>query len=113
MKIEIAEARDGAVQVVLPVGRIDGANARKFESAIMDLIDSGKRRLVFDFSRLDFISSSGLRVVLVATRKLRGSSGSLVLCAMQDNVDRVVRMSGFDRIVRIEASREAALEASG
>ena len=78
MDIEVAEERDGQVMVLLPVGRIDGRNARSFESAIMDLINSGKRQVVVDFSRLDFISSSGLRVLLVAARALRACRGTLV-----------------------------------
>ena len=112
MNIQIVEERDGEVPVLLPVGRIDGGNAYTFESTIMDLINGGKRQVVVDCSRLDFISSAGLRVLLVAARALRKTSGTLVLCAMNDNVDKVVRTGGFDRIVPIAASREAALEAA-
>ena len=113
MNIEVAEERDGDVLVLLPVGRLDSGNARSFESIVMDFISSGERHLVIDFSRLDFISSSGLRVLLIAAKALKAGEGTIVLCSMKNHIEEVFRISGFHRILPIKPSREGALEASG
>ena len=85
MDIEVVEERDrdNGVLVLLPVDRIDSTNARAFESIIMDCINNDERRLIIDFSHLNFISSSGLRVLLIAVKKLNANQGKLVLCDMQ------------------------------
>lgn len=113
MSIEVVEEKDGDALVLQPVGKIDGQNAREFETTVMGHIDGGERRLVVDCSRLEFISSSGLRVLLLATRAMRTSSGTIVLCGLRDNVKMVVRMSGFHRIVPIRVTRKAAVEFAG
>lgn len=109
MDIEVAEERDGDALVLLPVGRLDSANARAFEAIVMDRIGAGEQRMVVDFSRLNFISSSGMRVLLLAAKQLHASQGRLVLCTMQDHIHEVFRISGFDQIIPIRDSREAAL----
>jgi len=109
MDIEVAEERDGAALVLLPVGRLDSANARSFESIVMERVDGGEQRLLVDFSRLNFISSSGMRVLLMAAKKLHASQGKLVLCAMPDHIQEVFRISGFDQIIPIRDTRESAL----
>ena len=62
MNIEVVEERDNDVLVLLPADRLDSTNARTFESIVMDHISKGEQRMIVDFSRLNFISSSGLRV---------------------------------------------------
>ena len=93
MNIEVAEEREDGALILLPVGRLDSANARAFESIVMDHIGNDERRLIFDFGRLSFISSSGMRVLLIAAKE-------------------VFRVSGFDQIIPIRDSRQAALEVS-
>lgn len=109
MDIEVAEERDGEALVLLPVGRLDSANARSFESIVMARVDAGERRLLVDFNRLQFISSSGMRVLLMAAKKLQSSDGRLVLCGMPEHIHEVFRISGFDQIIPIRDTREAAL----
>ena len=109
MDIEVAEERDSGALVLLPVGRLDSANARTFEAIVTEKIGAGEQRMIVDFSRLNFISSSGMRVLLLAAKQLRASKGTLVLCAMQDHIHEVFRISGFDQIIPIRDSRQAAL----
>jgi anti-anti-sigma factor len=109
MDIEVAEERNHDVLVLLPIGRLDSMNARSFESIVMEHISSGEQHLIVDFSRLDFISSAALRVVLLAARALQESKGQIILCAMKKHIKEVFRISGFDRIIAIKKSRQAAL----
>ena len=110
MNIEVAEERDGAALVLLPVGRLDSANARSFESVVMERIAGGEQSLIVDFSRLTFISSSGMRVLLIAAKKLQATNGKLILCEMKDHIEEVFRISGFDQIIPIKGSRAEASE---
>ena len=112
MAIEVKEERHGPVVVLSPVGRLDSGSARSFESVIMQCVRRGERRMVIDFDRLDFISSAGLRALLVAAKALAADDGELVLCAMKSHIEEVLRTSGFDHLLPIKDSREAALAAS-
>ena len=112
MEIEVAEEREDGALVLLPVGRLDSANARAFEAIVMERVGAGEQRLVVDFSRLNFISSSGMRVLLLAAKQLHAKQGTLVLCSMQDHIHEVFQISGFDQIIPIRDSRQAALAES-
>ena len=110
MDIEVEEERHRNVLVLLPIGRLDSGNVKSFESIVMGHINNGDRHLIVDFSRLDFISSSGLRVALLATRALKADKGRIVLCAMRRHIEEVFLVSGFDRIISIKGSRNDALD---
>ena len=112
MDIEVEEERNDGVLVLLPVGRLDSGNVNSFESSVMQRIGGGERRLIVDFSRLEFISSSGLRVLLLAAKALKAGAGTIVLCCMKPHVEDVFRISGFDRFIPVKATRAAALETS-
>ncbi len=111
MNIDVAAERDGNALVLLPVGRLDSANARSFEQVVMEHIGSGEQSLIVDFSRLTFISSSGMRVLLIAAKKLQATSGKLILCEMKEHIEEVFRISGFDQIIPIKTSRGDAVRA--
>ncbi len=96
---------------ILPFeGRLDGNNATAAEQAFLQLLSEGKQSFIFDFSSLQYISSAGLRVVLVAAKKLRASKGKMVCACLGEQVYDVFEMSGFTTILEIAATREEALE---
>ena len=109
MDIEVAEKRHGEVLVLVPVGRLNSDNAHAFESLVMDRIRRGECRLVVDFSRLQFISSSGLRVLLLAAQALRAANGTLILCSMRENIAPVFQVSGFSQMISVRQSLEQAV----
>ena len=112
MGIEVLEARADNALVLQPVGRLDSSNARAFEKLVITHISTGELHLVVDFSRLVFISSSGMRVLLIAAKKLQHKSGALVLCSMRDSIREIFSISGFDHIIPVCKSREDALKVS-
>ncbi len=105
------EAVDG-VMVFAPVGRIDSGSARDVEEALLPLFDAGAPVLI-DFAALNYISSAGLRVLLLAARRSKATGVSLTLAGMSKAVDEVFRISGFDKMFTIEADRAAALTVKG
>ena len=81
-----------------------------FEDKILAVIDGGERRLVIDLSRLDYVSSAGLRVFLLASKRLNPAGGKLVLCSLQEPVKEVFDIVGFFSILSILGSKDEALK---
>ena len=93
---------------VRPAGRIDNVTGPAFERDVLQQIEGGQRRLLLDFADLVYISSAGLRIVLLAKR-MKSAGGRLVLCSLNPQIAEVFDISGFNRILDILPSRDAAL----
>ncbi len=91
-------------------GRVDGTNASMLDEVIRDQLEAGQSSLVFDFTNLSYISSAGLRVLLVAARECQSRDGKSVFCGLSKMVAEVFEISGFDKILTVLASRDEALE---
>ena len=76
---------------------------------MLGLIDRGESRLVLDFSRLIFVTSAGLRIVLRAAKRLANARGELVLCALNEAVNEVFDLAGFLPILTVRSSVSEAL----
>jgi anti-anti-sigma factor len=92
-----------------PQGRIDSATGPAFEKDVLRQIDDGQRRLLLDFAELQYISSAGLRIVLLAAKRMKAAGGKLALCSLNPQIAEVFEISGFSRILDIHPSRDAAL----
>jgi stage II sporulation protein AA (anti-sigma F factor antagonist) len=108
----IAIERSGDVLVLLPQGRLDSNNAAAVETEILGHVSGGENRLVLDFSGLEYISSAGLRVVLVVAKRLKQAGGTLVLCALPAHIREVFEISGFLSILQATDTRAEALAAA-
>jgi anti-anti-sigma factor len=95
--------------LVAPAGRIDTTTSPLLDAELKRVVDGGTRKLVVDFGRVDYISSAGLRVLLVLAKRLRSERGRLVLCGLNGPVQQVFDLAGFLPLFTIEESREAAL----
>ena len=111
MVLKIHWDRVGGVLISLPAGRIDSANSTEFEKAMESGIPSTERALLLDLRNLSYMSSAGLRVLLVLSAKFRGSSRRIAMCRLSDSISGVVTLSGFHRIIPVYETRASALEA--
>ena len=111
--MEILEERDGSVIIVKPRGRLDSSAAKSAEEQLTAALGSGEPHLAIDMSGLDYISSAGLRVMLLVAKKVQQLNGKLALFGLLPNVREVFRVSGFDTILQIRDDRAAALAAVG
>ena len=91
-------------------GRIDTNNFNEFELVINQIFDSGEKNLIFNCSGLNYISSSGLRIFLIAQKKVNAVNGKLHLCAMQPVIKEIFDISGFSTIFKIFDTQEEALQ---
>lgn len=105
--MEIKVETFGDATVVVPVARVDSATAKAFEAKVLQVVNSGAARIILDFSELDYISSAGLRVVLVGAKMTRAPR-KFVLCGMKPHIREVFDVSGFAKILSIQPDRAAA-----
>lgn len=109
--MEILEERDGPVIIVKPSGRLDGSVAKSAEERLTAMLGGARPQLAIDMTALDYISSAGLRVLLLVAKKVQQQNGKLALFGLGPNVREVFRVSGFDAILDIREDRAAALAA--
>ena len=102
------ERQDGVLSAHVG-GRIDGTNAREFEEAVRTAIDKSDRAVIMDFENLSYISSAGLRAVLLTAKNLRTQDAKFALCSLSAHIREVFEISGFDKIIAIHPSRAEAL----
>jgi anti-sigma B factor antagonist len=111
--MEVLETKEGGITVLTPRGRVDSVTCKPFEQHLMGVIDAGERRVIVDFVDLDYVSSAGLRVLLMGAKKQKAAGGRLILCAMRDHIREVFDVSGFSSILEIKKDRNESLIALG
>lgn len=97
------------IVVLVAGGEIDYEASPHLRSQIAETIKHGARRLVLDFSAVTFIDSTGVGVLVGTMAKLEEVGGSMAVVCTQENVLRVLEMTGLDRMFSIHSEREAAL----
>jgi len=107
--MDILEEQAGGVLVITPSGRVDSTTSDELEQALGRALESGARRIVVDLVGVSYISSAGLRVLLVAAKRVRAERGALVLCALGEPVRQVFDLAGFLPLFTIEPTRAAAV----
>jgi anti-anti-sigma factor len=95
--------------VVKVTGRMDSVTAPEFEKTVGLWIDSGEKCFVVDLSSLEYTSSAGLRSILVLAKKLKSIDGKILLAAMEESVNEVFEISGFNSIIPIHDTVQAAI----
>jgi anti-anti-sigma factor len=108
--MEIIEERSGQVLTMALNGRLDGATSQKFEEQILKRIEEGLRKLVLDLERLDYISSMGLRVLHLTTKRLKSGNGIVVVCSPQPGIREVFGIAGFLTLFPVFETRAEAVQ---
>ncbi|MCG8547075.1 MAG: STAS domain-containing protein [Alphaproteobacteria bacterium] len=106
--MKLGEEKRGTVLILTVEGRLDADTAGDVQGRIEALIDGGENALLLDLTKLDYISSAGLRVLLIAAKRLNGNNGRFAICGLSDNVAEVFAVSGFDTIIDIHPDMQSA-----
>ncbi len=109
MKIRNAGQKGGCTMVSVE-GRMDALSAPEFETFMSDLINEGVIKVIVNLEDLDYISSAGLRSVLVTTKKIQAKNGIIAIASVHDTVKEIFEISGFNTIIPIYASLNEALK---
>ena len=99
--MNISETRAGdAIQIQIE-GRVDTTTSPQLQSAILQAFQKGNK-LVLDFSNVAYVSSAGLRALLIGQKTANSKGGSMTLTHVPEAVSQVFDMSGFSGILSIE-----------
>ena len=97
---------------VIPEGRLDFDTAPGFQQSVERIFSAAGKTpavVIIDGTGLEYVSSAGLRAVLLAARAAQRAGSAFALCALQPAVREVFDLSGFSRIIAVHADRAAAL----
>lgn len=108
--MEIKSKKVGNIEVVSLKGKMDALNSIEVSDFLDDLTEKGYDSLIIELGGVDYMSSSGLRVLLSLLKKLRGRGGDLKLCSLQPYVMEVFEIAGFTQLFEIYENEEEALK---
>ena len=108
--MEVKVTRQGNTAIATAAGRLDSNSASSFEEGLMSVVD-GEKAIVLDMSSINYVSSAGLRVLLVAAKKCKSTGHRLALCGLAPEVRMVFDISGFLALFSIYPSQEDAVAA--
>ena len=109
--MDINAERDGATLIAKTGGRVDGTNASDFQDALKNVISAEDKAVILDFADLSYISSAGLRVILLTAKDMRTANVKFAVCSLSQSVRDVFTISGFDQIIDIHDDQQTALTA--
>ena len=109
--MEVKTERHGYTLIAKVEGRVDGANAREFQVALETAIGAGEPAVILDVEQLSYISSAGLRVILLTAKSSRNQKAKFAVCSLSEPIREVFEISGFDKIMSIHTSQAEALVA--
>ena len=108
--MELTVDKQTPATIVAAKGKLDAAGAPELETRCKALIQEGATRLLLDFAQVEYVSSAGLRSLLVLAKAVKSAGGALALCCLVPAVRDVMTISGFDNILPLAADRAAALD---
>lgn len=110
--MDFTSRRLADVIVAVPAGQIDHLNAKQLEESLLPLVDEAAVKqmpVVLDFSGVEYISSMGLRVLMLAARKMRASNAPIAVAALQPDVEEIFEIARFKFVLDVVPSVRAAL----
>ena len=108
--MEISASKAGAIVVLEVSGDIDGKTAPAFQEQVLAQI-APEARILLDLGKVGFMSSAGLRVMLLTYREATGKKARLVLSGLNDGVRTSMSATGFIKFFNVRGSRAEALAA--
>ena len=109
--MDLREDSVGDVLVLEVKGRIDSSTAPALGDKLSDTLGTPARRLVVDLRQLEYISSAGFRILLLAAKRAEQAGSRFVLCGLSGKVRQLFDLGGFLDLFPISASREDGIAA--
>lgn len=112
--MELSSRQEGAVRVLAPKERLDQAHAQAFQTALAPHLAQckpGGVALVLDFSDVVYISSVGLRVLMLAAKQIKEQKGRIAIAVLTPLVAEVFQVSQFNLVFDVFATVDAAIAA--
>ena len=107
--MELSEEKLEAGRIIAIHGRLDTLTWELLEARLTELDAAGEQQLLIDCAGMDYISSSGLRVLLAGLKRTRQAGGRMLLCGLRDNIREIFDISGFSALFEILPGREEGI----
>ena len=111
--MDLLEEKVGGVTVVVVKGRIDSTTAPMLGERLTANLEAPKVRVVLDLGRLEYISSAGFRILLLAAKRADETGSRFVLCGVSGKVRQLFDLGGFLDLFTIVGSRDEGIAAAG
>lgn len=107
--MELKEEQIGGITVLEVKGRLDSTTSPVLGDRLTAILGAAKARVLVDFSQLEYISSAGFRVLLIAAKRADQNTAKLVLCGVSGKVRQLFDLGGFLDLFSITATREEGI----
>lgn len=108
--MNMGQSKENNTLVLTPEGKLDSNSAHGFETSVLKSIDNGENSIIIDFSKVYYMSSAGLRTLLVIAKKMKEANGKISIYNVSGEVSKVIYISRFDKIINVFSSKSEALE---
>ena len=109
--MEVSVREEQQALIVTVTGRLDGLTAPDFDRQAAAWVKPG-RLLVLDLAQLSYVSSAGLRSILILSKQAKAAGGRLALCRLAGFIQEVITLSGFNTFLPIYADAASALKST-
>ena len=109
--MELNESSDGSVTIIAVKGRLDSVTAPTLGERLSSTLGAPSRRLLIELSQLEYISSAGFRILLLAAKRAAESNGQIVLAGVSGKVRQLFDLGGFLDLFRICSTRDEGVAA--
>ena len=110
VKVNITIRDISDIKVAQLEGELDTLAAPEAETELNLLMEQGAKKILLSFENLDFIASSGLRILLATAQRLKGDGGELRVCSLNETVQEVFDISGFSTLLSVFENEKEALD---
>jgi anti-anti-sigma factor len=111
--MEIGEKRHGDTAIISPVGRIDNETSPALQDRLLRSLDVAGAKVIVDLAGVEYISSAGLRALMMAAKRSKAQNGQLGVAALTPVVQEIFAISRFSHVVKVFDTLESALAAFG
>jgi stage II sporulation protein AA (anti-sigma F factor antagonist) len=109
--LQITVTTHGAIVAVEPTGSIDAKASREFERQLLQQLATGTRHVIVDLAKVDLMTSSGIRVLMLLAKRLQAADGALILCGLNQQMRSSFDVAGLDKRFWFVAARSDAMAA--
>lgn len=109
--MEITIEQQSEIMIAVANGRVDSSNASSFQEELIAATDASNQSVILDLEGLSYLSSAGLRVILLIAKSLRTKDAKFAVCSPSDPIREIFEISGFTQIIPVHASKDEAVAA--
>jgi anti-anti-sigma factor len=111
MDVEVVTPKDH-ISILRVKGRIDASTSGRLESSVLSALEGTGRACILNMAGVEYISSAGLRVLVIGAKKANSTGGAFTICAVQPPVARILEMVGFEPLFQAYEDEDSAVKAS-